>query len=358
MPPRLKNRAIIVLGMHRSGTSAFTGVLGLLGVDLGPKLMPASPANEAGYWEHQEIVALHERLLAALGSSWDDPSRLPAGWWKLDAVAPFRRKLLEIIARDFADSPLWALKDPRMCRLLPLWTSLMDELECQPVWVLVTRHPAENTSSLEKRDGFSREKSGLLWLQHTLDAERETRNRPRVVITFDQLFDDWEATLDRVRQAAGLPWPVPPGQAAARIKEFVDPDKRHHRALDTGALPQWIRETYDGLLAGAAGDEQKMRALLAPAHEAFDTADALYRPVVRDRAADLEKSLAEANAQYLAVFEARAATREKYRLSKEKLALKSAEAKAMKERLRRFERSPGGKLNRLLSRFKRNKHGA
>jgi hypothetical protein len=350
----LNNRALIVLGMHRSGTSAFTGVLGLLGVDLGPNLMPPSAANESGYWEHQEIVTIHESLLQALGSRWDDPSRLPPGWPRLEAVAPYRRKLREIIARDFADSPLWALKDPRMCRLLPLWTALMDEIGCQPVWIVVTRHPQENIGSLEKRDGFSPGKSGLLWLQHMLDAERETRGRNRVLITFDQLLDDWEATLDRVRRAAGLPWPAPPGSAEARIKEFVDPGKRHHRASNTGELPPWIRQAYEGLCAGAAGDEEKMQASLAPVNAAFDTADALYRPVIRDRAADLEAYLAEADARLAAISTAHAALREKYRVSKEKLASKSVESTSLKEQLRQYERSAGGKLNRLLRRVKPN----
>ena len=66
-PSQLKSRAIIVLGMHRSGTSVFTGVLSLLGVDLGSKLMPATGANESGYWEHQEVVGVNDRLLRALG---------------------------------------------------------------------------------------------------------------------------------------------------------------------------------------------------------------------------------------------------------------------------------------------------
>ncbi|HEX4083658.1 MAG TPA: hypothetical protein VHY22_02010, partial [Chthoniobacteraceae bacterium] len=61
----LNNRAIVVLGMHRSGTSAFTGLLSLLGVDLGPSLLAASSANEAGYWEHGGVVTVHERLLLA-----------------------------------------------------------------------------------------------------------------------------------------------------------------------------------------------------------------------------------------------------------------------------------------------------
>ena len=134
MPAPLKNRAIMVLGMHRSGTLAFTGALSLMGVDLGPSLLPASSTNQSGYWEHSEVVSVHDRLLMALGSSWDDLSPLPARWWESEPAAPYRAMLLEILARDFAASPLWALKDPRLCRLMPLWISMLEELQCETVW--------------------------------------------------------------------------------------------------------------------------------------------------------------------------------------------------------------------------------
>src|ERR1700690_93442 len=76
--------ALVVLGMHRSGTSALTGMLHHLGVALGSRLMAASPDNPRGYWEHSDIVATHERLMAALGWGWDDIRSLPAGFDRLE----------------------------------------------------------------------------------------------------------------------------------------------------------------------------------------------------------------------------------------------------------------------------------
>jgi hypothetical protein len=239
-----------------------------------------------------------------------------------------------------------------MCRLLPLWTRLLEELGCEVLWVLLTRHPAENMRSLEKRDGFSAEKSALLWLQHTLDAERETRGRARVAILYDQLFEGMAATIGRVRAVGDLQWPVPPGEAIPRMAEFLDAGKRHHHASHSEDLPPWVRETYEGMQAGAAGDEIKMQELLGPALDAFDAADAFYRPVIRNQALDLENALAEANAELARISDAHAATKEKYRIAKEKLAAKSAELQALTQRLRQLERSPGGKINRVLNRLK------
>jgi len=352
MPAPLKNRAIIVLGMHRSGTSAFAGVLSLLGVDLGSNLLPASATNQSGYWEHEEVVNIHDQLLMALGSSWDDPAPLPAGWLTSEPVAGCRERLLGVIRRDFAASPLWAIKDPRLCRLLPLWIPLLAEANCEPVWILLVRHPSESIRSLEKRDGFPRGKSELLWLAYTLDAERETQDRTRVIITMDQLMSDWQATMLRVEQRIGLPWPVSPQRAAAQIGEFLDPGKRHHRAGEAAELSPWTRDTFDGLIAGAEGNHAKMSSLLQPAHAAFAAAEALYWPFIRSRAGDIEKTLAETNKKYAAVFESGEKFKEKHRESKEKLAAKTAELKARKDQLAQFERSPGGKLNRVLAHLK------
>ena len=66
------SKAVIVLGMHRSGTSALAGMLSLLGIQFGRSLFPPQADNPRGYWEHREIVDLDDRMLMALGSSWDD----------------------------------------------------------------------------------------------------------------------------------------------------------------------------------------------------------------------------------------------------------------------------------------------
>ena len=49
------HHAIIVLGMHRSGTSALTGVLNRVGVNLGDNLVAPEADNPAGYWENLDV---------------------------------------------------------------------------------------------------------------------------------------------------------------------------------------------------------------------------------------------------------------------------------------------------------------
>src|ERR1700686_2628559 len=92
--------ALVVLGMHRSGTSALAGMLHHLGVALGERLMPASPDNPRGYWEHSEIVDADQRLMASLGWAWDDIRPLPAGFEREAAAQAATRELIAILRRD------------------------------------------------------------------------------------------------------------------------------------------------------------------------------------------------------------------------------------------------------------------
>ncbi|MFW6206976.1 MAG: hypothetical protein ACOC5J_03485, partial [Gemmatimonadota bacterium] len=86
MKEATNSRAVLVLGPHRSGTSAVARVLNLLGTDLGANMLPPKFDNRHGYWEHQTVFELHERLLSKAGSAWHEYRPMPAGWQDLDEV--------------------------------------------------------------------------------------------------------------------------------------------------------------------------------------------------------------------------------------------------------------------------------
>ena len=109
----MSGEAILIVGMHRSGTSALAGVLSRLGVKLGENLLPAAlGVNDRGFWEHEEIVGVHERILAALGHAWDDVRPLPDDWWQDARVRPLRDEILRIVRRDFSGAALWGSTYP------------------------------------------------------------------------------------------------------------------------------------------------------------------------------------------------------------------------------------------------------
>jgi len=255
---QFRSRAILVLGMHRSGTSAITRVLNLLGVELGARLMPAASGNnEGGFWEHLGVVEIHDALLHTLGRSWHDLRPLPDNWMRSDAAQIAKAKLTTLIESDFADTPLWAVKDPRLCRLLPLWRELLAELRIEPNVVMVLRHPNEVARSLRNRDGFPLEQGRLSWLEHVADAEHDSRGWRRSIVAYDDVLSDWRAALEHVRIGLAVDWPHALSRVASEVDAFLDRGKRHHEvnAAQAEELPGLIQDVYGTMRAVARGED-------------------------------------------------------------------------------------------------------
>jgi hypothetical protein len=221
-------KVVCVLGMHRSGTSALCGAFDLLGVDFGKQLMPATDANEKGHWEHAEIVRAHERLLSSLESFWDDDDLLPSDWIEREITREIQSDLIRILERDFAHSSLFGLKDPRMCRLMPLWLPIFRTLRVEPHFVLVVRHPWEVAESLAKRDEIEHPKSYLLWLEHVVQAESATRGHQRSFLCYEELMDNPVAILGELREQLRVDLREP-SEIQASLRHFLDPSLRHHQ---------------------------------------------------------------------------------------------------------------------------------
>jgi len=241
------SKAVLVLGMHRSGTSAATRVLSLLGVDLGADLIQPAQDNVKGFWEHSGVLAIHEQLLAELGCSWQDIRGLPAGWLESSAACKAREALLETLSRDFSASTLWAVKEPRLCRLLPLWLPLARELNVRFHALHISRHPDEVAGSLRVRNGMSPEHARLLWMQHVVEAHAASHDLPRAVLHFDELLSDWREGVSAVAERFDLDWPKSIQQVAPDIEDFLSPMERHHAITSPREiqLPGLLQHLYD-----------------------------------------------------------------------------------------------------------------
>ena len=229
-------KVILVLGMHRSGTSAVTRCLNLLGAEIGSKLLPPAADNRSGFWEHADVMAIHEELLKDLGRVWHDARPLPEGWFLSPAARKARDKLARLIAGDFHGSALWAVKDPRLCRFVPLWREVLLESGFEAAALLVVRHPAEVARSLNIREGLRSETTYLNWLEHFADAETATRGMPRALLSYDGLLTDWRDVFAKAGRAMRVKWPVPIEEAHRAIDAFLDRAKRHH-VFSKGSCP-------------------------------------------------------------------------------------------------------------------------
>lgn len=276
-----RNSAVLILGMHRSGTSATTRILNLLGAELGSRLMPAvSNNNENGFWENQTAVDINEALLADLGSNWHDIREMPTGWLDSEAALRARAAIRRLIDTEFAATPLWALKDPRLCRLAPLWLDVLKEYATDVRIVIALRAPDEVAASLLARDGWSDETSRLMWVQHMREAELASRGHVRSVVTFDEVMADWSSTAQRLARELSLTWPVVPSAVAAEIEAFINPSARHHRSEGPAAVAEssWPDQLYAAFLR--ARDEPAAWDDIARIGGAYDQASSTFAPCV------------------------------------------------------------------------------
>lgn len=244
--------AVVVLGMHRSGTSALARIVNFLGAAMPRHLVPASDSNPRGQWESSTLVGLHNDLLAALDSSWDDWRTPGARWKESDAASRFAGPLRIAIDEEFGNSPLIALKDPRICRTLPYWMSILEKSGFRTAPLIIVRNPLEVAESLRERDGISFEKAMLLWLRHNLDAEAETRHLQRNIVTFDALLEDWKLLAVQSAARLGIAWPRQPTDAASDVREFLDLELHNHRATQAELeahteVPHWVKVAYRAL---------------------------------------------------------------------------------------------------------------
>ncbi len=287
-PAKRNPRAIIVLGMHRSGTSALTRMVNLRGVDLGSNLMsPASKNNEYGFWEHMDIYRLNEKLLEDLNSSWDDVRSLPEGWWNSDAAQRYKLEIINILERDFAESRFWGVKDPRICRFLPVWRPLLEQIGCKPYFLIIVRNPLEVVSSLAKRDGFSQGKSCLLWLKHIIESEKGTRNTPRLFVTYEELLSDWKGLMSRAQKSFQFKWPITLKKASPEIASFLQNSLRHNIVNDTvliedNTLSRWIKDLYFETKGAINGDDSQLIKTVTAIEAELKDAASLYEPALAD----------------------------------------------------------------------------
>ena len=191
--------------MHRSGTSLLGGILQRLGVELPGETIAGDQHNPEGYFEWDAVVALQERLLIDLQRWWPAPEgalALPEGWLQQPATRQAYGQLRALISEVVDQQQgLWAIKDPRCSRLLPLWLELCRELAIPLRLLLAVRDPVEVVTSLVRRDGplvgMEPLRAQQLWWRHNLEVVHAAQQAdlPWAVVDFDRWFQMPEQQL-------------------------------------------------------------------------------------------------------------------------------------------------------------------
>jgi hypothetical protein len=251
--------AYLVLGMHRSGTSAVTQVLALAGASLPQNLMTGDEHNAKGYFEPWKIAVLNDGRMRAGGTAWDDVFCFPYRPLPVRDERAWLNRAEALFEDEYGEVRHPLLKDPRVTVLMPFWRTVLSDLDIGARCVIPVRHPLAVAGSLAKRNGFAPAKSVLLWSAYMLAAEAYTRDLPRAFVSYDGLLKDWRAEVARIEAAHGAPLPKLTEAGGKAIDRFLTPSLRHNQSPGeladlgwAGALAAQVLGWFEAAATGAA----------------------------------------------------------------------------------------------------------
>lgn len=228
-------QAVVILGMHRGGTSAMAGILARLGLALPRTPLDDAADNPEGFYESKRVVERNFDILTAERCFWNVCFTLEPAALQAVTRPETYEELYNILHEEFGDAGSFVLKEPRLCLLLPLWFPGLTRLAPSQHVLLMLRHPAEVARSHFTRNGLGEEEVLINWLHHMLQAEKMTRQLPRAAISYPDLLNDWQAALTPALGAAGIVPPRSLAEAGPAIDRFIDAGLRHHQVTEAGA---------------------------------------------------------------------------------------------------------------------------
>jgi hypothetical protein len=236
---------VLVLGMHRSGTSLCSHILSALGVDIASEI-GVDLGNDRGHWERWEIVEFHDRILGLFKRDyWGrfHDFALPVGWWADPRVAQIKREIIAFLQQRMGET-YFGFKDPRTVRLMPVWHQIFNELKLAPRVVLCLRNPAQVARSLYARDGLDPTHGEYRWLVHMIDFYRYTRNLDYCAVEYEEWFNNSATNIEKLRKFLNLPWQQSESDLALLLSDLVDPDARHDDHGHREASQPLVRALY------------------------------------------------------------------------------------------------------------------
>lgn len=192
-------KSVVVLGMHRSGTSALANVLHSMGVDMGKEMYGPDRGNPDGHFEDISFLNLNEAILAAAGGSWHSP---PSDFQIRVFGSREGQRLIDLVVDRKKKGRPWGFKDPRTCLTLPLYMPHLSDA----YFIVIDRDCADVARSLNNRDGdsFHFEHDNLQLCKEYKNRFNATLNEfhpSRVLrISFDELMGEPAKTVAKLNQ--------------------------------------------------------------------------------------------------------------------------------------------------------------
>jgi hypothetical protein len=259
-------RGVVVLGMHRSGTSAATALVNMVGpATCAPSDMVRGPWNPSGHFESRTLMHLNNALLGQMGRTWWYPP--PAGEGYDDvarAVTTTPTRARRAFRRVHPSVP-WVWKDPRTSVLLPFWRHTLGR---RLAAVVVVRNPLDVALSMQRRHGITVNFGVALWERYNRLILGHSAGLPVLVTRYDDLVLDPGAWTESTRSfLAGLGMPLSgAADATERARDFVDPELRHsaHARADLLTQAPSSLAVYDALESAMGASDSFVAPELAP----------------------------------------------------------------------------------------------
>lgn len=223
----LKKKLIVVLGMHRSGTSALMNALTCLGANLGEDLLEPGVDNPKGFFEDKAINDLNTEMLQSIGQHWFSLSLVSDGDVEQLVSSGYIERAVNLLNQKMKDLPVFGFKDPRVSKLFKFWLLVFAKLDVEVEYVLCLRHPRSVAKSLLKRNKTPIYKGYLLWLSYNLAVLNESKPLKLIALDYDALMEQPRRHLELL--AASMALPIDEDCAAQFRDTFLDKELRHSR---------------------------------------------------------------------------------------------------------------------------------
>lgn len=286
----LRTNPIVIVGMHRSGTSLLAAMLSRLGVFFGRErdFFSADSRNETGYFELQEQIAFNRKLFRFFDLAYDRVEPLPDNWREFPGIGALKEGIRDLISKHFDNQQVWGWKEPLTTVLLPIYNEVLSELGLEPLYLICVRDPSHVVQSLNRwqvgaacrREPQLGEVAEGLWTHYTISAFRETIGHHRSAIRFEQLLKNPIESLEYLTRR--IPVWNPSDASWQEVRALVRPDLDHGSNADTTQLNSLTRQV-DALSIKAATERSLLEGKGLDA-EIVDLADSFqdYRRLIGD----------------------------------------------------------------------------
>jgi GT2 family glycosyltransferase len=225
---------LLILGMHRSGTSLVARSLEVAGLYAGDSddMLAAQADNPLGFYERRDLVQCNDALLAAVGATWFAPPAEP--------LSPMGGDVGEVLTRlrNTSRGAGTFIKDPRLCLTWPAWAA------AESVVVYVYRNPLAVADSLRRRNAFPLGYGLALWEHYNRCALAALDGRPYVAVSYDAIAADPAELQCLLERLAALGVPLRPEP----FHDLFETGLRHAASSDAFAFEERALQSYEQTL--------------------------------------------------------------------------------------------------------------